>query len=504
MIGPTRACPFAAGGDRRGVLGRGPGVVTAATVALVTAGATAAADPPPAGEPSPEQPAPAPPAHTAASVAGAPRPGAETGRIDPVDQGDSTARVIGRGALFLPRKLFALVMAPARGAMWAYDRYDLENLYYRVFYNADRTIGLFPVATYTTGFGAAVGVRFEDLNVLGEQEHLAIQATTGALLGERYREEALLSVRTGNRISRWLELGLDANYTRRPADPFYGIGNGDKVRPTGTPIDPLTSDAAIETYYRYREAHAEVSADFHPHHLHHLHLIATGSLVELGFDRSTTGPPIDEIYDPMGLIGFEHGVRHAYGELEVRWDTRRSVLRWEPASVPAAGSLVDAFAGRVAGWGGSADYWRYGVELQHYFRLAKGPRLIATRLRVEGVTGARDQVAFAELPMLGGGDFLRGYPFERFRDRVAAFGSLQYQWDLSHFVDAYLFIDVGRVFPSLDDLSLHQLRAGYGIGLALHGNSGFLLEGNLATSIDGGIFASVAFNPILDARPRWR
>ena len=41
----------------------------------------------------------------------------------------------------------------------------------------------------------------------------------------------------------------------------------------------------------------------------------------------------------------------------------------------------------------------------------------------EGVTGGLDQVPFTELPMLGG-DFMRGYAFERFRDRVAAFGSL--------------------------------------------------------------------------------
>ena len=214
--------------------------------------------------------------------------------------------------------------------------------------------------------------------------------------------------------------------------------------------------------------------------------------------------PIDEIYDPMDLVGFDRDVRHAYGELDLRWDTRRRASRWEPSTVRAAGSLVDAFAGRVAGWDGSADYWRYGLELQHDLRLAKGPRFLSTRVRVEGVTGARDQVAFAELPTLGGGDFLRGYPFERFRDRVAAFGSLQYQWDLSHWVDAYLFTDVGRVFPSLDDLSLHQLRAGYGIGVEIHNDHSFLLEGDLATSIDGGIFLSVAFNPILDARTSWR
>ncbi len=131
--------------------------------------------------------------------------------------------------------------------------------------------------------------------------------------------------------------------------------------------------------------------------------------------------------------------------------------------------------------------------------------MLITRVRLEGVTGAVDQVPFTELPSLGGGNFLRGYPFERFRDRVAALASLEYQWDLSHFVDARLFTDVGRVYSSLDELSLHDLRVGFGGGLELHNDSGqFQVEVDLATSIDGGIFASASFSPVLDARPRWR
>lgn len=81
------------------------------------------------------------------------------------------------------------------------------------------------------------------------------------------------------------------------------------------------------------------------------------------------------------------------------------------------------------------------------------------------MSGTRDQVPFTELPMLGGSSFLRGYPFERFRDRAAGFGSVQYQWDVSHILDAYLFADAGRVFPSIANVTLHGLRVGYGIEL---------------------------------------
>jgi hypothetical protein len=198
------------------------------------------------------------------------------------------------------------------------------------------------------------------------------------------------------------------------------------------------------------------------------------------------------------------GVRHAYGELELRWDTRRRATVWEPRDVHSVGSLAAAFTGRVHRLDGGPDFWRYGVELQHDWRLARGPRVLAVRLRGAGVTGQRDEVPFTELPSLGGGSFLRGYSFERFRDRVAAFGSIQYQWDISHMVDAYLFTDAGRVFPSLDELTVHGMRVGYGIGLELHGQNGFLLEGTLASSIDGGVFVSVSLNPVLDQKERWR
>jgi outer membrane protein assembly factor BamA len=113
-------------------------------------------------------------------------------------------------------------------------------------------------------------------------------------------------------------------------------------------------------------------------------------------------------------------------------------------------------------------------------------------------------VAFTELPVLGGGEFLRGYTYERFRDRAAVFGSLQYEWDLSHFTAAYLFTDIGRVFDTLDDLTVRGLRVGYGIGLDIRGESGFLFSASVASSIDGGLFFSLAFNPVVDALQRWR
>jgi hypothetical protein len=469
-------------------------------------------EPPPAADtaaeastPPPAPPPPLPHEHTAAEVYSAPLPGDESGRTDVVDPGDSFLRTVGRGALFVPKLAVEAALLPVDGAIWANDRYQLEDLYYVWLFNADRTIGAYPTATYETGFGATLGARFEDRDVFGEKELVGVQATSGAATGEEYRESFLVQLRSGDRIARWFRLGVDANFDRRPADPFFGIGNGNLTTTLpAMPVDPLTNTTAVETYNRYQEKRVSMFADATL--TRELHVRGTGSLTALDFaDSAEEAPAVSTVYNTAGVVGFDSGVHHAYGELELRWDSRRRFTPWEPHDVHSAGSLVAAFAGRVDRIDGEgADFWRYGTELQHYIRLANGPRVLALRFRLEGVTGAIDQVPFTELPMLGGGTFLRGYSFERFRDRIASFGSVQYQWDLSHLVDAYLFTDVGRVYPSLDELTLDDLRVGFGGGFEVHSDHGFLVDISLASSIDGGLFTSFTFNPVPDARQRWR
>ena len=81
---------------------------------------------------------------TAADVATAPQPNTfEDGRLDE-EPGDSTARVIARGALFVPRMVFVTITKPFEGAAWLFERFQLGERYYQVFWNAERTAGVFP------------------------------------------------------------------------------------------------------------------------------------------------------------------------------------------------------------------------------------------------------------------------------------------------------------------------------------------------------------------------
>ena len=446
-------------------------------------------------EVAPPVPTPAP--LTAADVANAPGPGFESGRTDqPV--GDSFLRTLGRGALFAPKLVIDTALSPIYLTAWAEDRYHLDELYYRAFYNADRTLGVYPTGTYSSGFGLNLGAGFIAKDLAGEHESIAAQATTGAFLADSYQESLATTISSGARFG-WLELGIESSFDRRPDEPFSGIGNADLTTQPASGVDPRGTTTAISTRYRYQEARAAASASIRLTDA--MHLRASEAITDHEFAGSRDELPTDVVYSPRGLVGWS-GFANVYSELELRIDKRRRASQWEPAALHAEGWLVAAALGNSRDLG--ANLWRGTLELQQFWRIAQGPRLIALRFRTEAISGSLADVPFSELPALGGADFLRGYDYNRFRDRVAAVGSVEYVWDLAHWFAAALFVDVGRVYPSLADLSLDKMRVGYGVALEVFDDASFLCEASVASSIEGGLFLNVSFNPIYDARPRWR
>ena len=65
-----------------------------------------------------------------------------------------------------------------------------------------------------------------------------------------------------------------------------------------------------------------------------------------------------------------------------------------------------------------------------------------------------------------------------------------------------MFVDAGRVYHSVDEMTTDGLRVGYGASLQLHNNRDFVAGLTVATSIDGGVFVSLTFDPVFDYDPR--
>jgi len=437
-------------------------------MSMVATGLARADDaPPPRDEPS------------AAEVESAPVPGTESGRTDPADH-DSVLRDIGQGALFVPRVAVEVALSPVRASVWALDRFQLVDRFKRIFFDDSETYGLYPTLVLDQSYGLTVGGRFVHRNLFGEHEHLALRAGTG---GE-YRAQASAGVRSGERFGERTQLELRGEFERRPADAFYGIGN---------------TEGSMVAYHREELFRASTRVDMRA--ISALHVRAAAALTDIAYADSSDGPPIEMIYTTSSLTGWP-GTRNLYGELELRWDSRRVSTPFAGHHVIDAGSLLAVYAGPVHPLDGGVDYWRYGGEAQQFLQLGAGPRALATRLYAEGVTGATQDIAFTQLPELGGKTHLRGYPRDRFRDRFAAVGSLEYLWDLGNYPMASLFIDVGRVFPSPRDIEPTNLRVGYGFSLQLHDVRRFIASVSIASSIDGGVFFNLAFDPVFDIEPR--
>jgi hypothetical protein len=393
------------------------------------------------------------------------------------------------------------LLFPFRGALWLNEHYRVTDWYDRIFYNDAHTLALYPTAAIDTTLGVTVGARFVDLDLFGEREQLGLQVTFGSW----YRQIYSVSLGSGRRLGERFSLGLDAAYERRPHDAFYGIGNGDLHHsvpvPSAPVIDPLVSSTAIETFYRQDRWRATLLADLRA--WRELHVRAAGAMSRVRFGSPDQGAPITAFYEPGGLVGLG-GIQYGYGELELRWDSRRNATIWEPASVHSLGTLASVFAGRSYRLDGGAGYSRYGLDAAQFVRLTEGPRVLIAHLHGEGVTGRLDQVPFTELPALGGPIYLRGYALDQFRDRIAAFVSLAYEWDLAQWLSARLFTDAGRVYPALDELSLRGLRVGFGLAVEAHSVDSFVLEASVGSSIDGGLFLNLSFNPVYDIQERVR
>ncbi|HEY5945803.1 MAG TPA: hypothetical protein VIV40_09940 [Kofleriaceae bacterium] len=416
---------------------------------------------------------------TASDVAQEPLPGAESGRLDEPEH-DSTLRNIGQGALVVPRVAVEITMAPVRASVWALDRYQLVDRWKQLFFDDSYTYGLYPTAVLDSSYGLTIGARFVHRNLFGEREHLALRGGAG---GE-YRGQISGDLRTGQRFGERTQLGIKGEVERRPDDAYYGIGN---------------STDGTAAHHRQELMRATTRVDLRL--VDSLHALVAGALTDLSYGESSDAPSMGTLFDPTMLTGWT-GVRNVYGELELRWDRRGYSTSYDPHGTFDTGFLLAAYTGRVHQLEAGNDYWRYGGEVQQFFGLGAGPRAISTRLHVEGVSGALEDVAFTELPQLGGKVLLRGYPRDRFRDRLAAVTSLEYTWDLGRYPMASVFVDAGRVFGGVGDIEPTKLRVGYGVSLQLHESRHFLASVSLASSIDGGVFLDLAFDPVFDIEPR--
>ena len=432
----------------------------------------------------------APPPDQASGVAR--RPGESTG---------NRLRVIPRALLFVPRLALEVVNAPVRGAFWVYDRYELNARARDIFFNDAGTVGLYPVADVTSGFGFTGGARFIHRDLFGEGERLSMRASFGGL----YQQQYIASVHTGDRLGSRLRLEAEGEYEIDPRERFFGIGNGDETE-IAAPVDPYEAELAADT--RFRQNVGRVFGRAHVLLFGPVSTRLTSGFLWKRFARSSPGDisegtDIAEHFMTSELPGWDQGASYGYHELELRYDSRRPHDPFESSSLPSTGWLLAGYGGIARGFDRApVDYVRYGGDVQRYVRLGESPRVLVLRALAEQVSGDMEHIPFSDLPRLGGPILLRGYERDRFRDRAMALTSAEYQFDVLANLAGYVFVDAGRVYPSLADVSVEGVRVGYGGGVQFHTQRSFVARANVASSVDGGIFFNLTFDPVHEPRSR--
>ena len=409
---------------------------------------------------------------------------------------------IPRALLFLPRMAVWVVAQPIRGVAYAYERYDVPNKATDIAFNDPRTFGVYPTAAYETGFGFTAGGRLIWRDIVGANERMKLRVDFGG----RFRQAYGINLRSGDRFGDRLTLEIDSSYERRPQERFYGIGNGGKLdQPPPMQIDPSVDDTSYSTRFRESLIRNVLTADARI--LDSLHARTSGALMLREFSGSDEADSITMHYDTSKLTGFQDGVQNLYVEEELVFDTRRPA-KYQSRALDATGWLASAHVGITRGINGDpSKFWTYGGEVQRYFDLYDGSRVLVLRGLVEAVAGTNGRsdgrISFIDLPRLGGADHLRGYPNGRFRDRTVALGSAEYTWALGNFLAAFTFVDVGRPFSALDNVETDDgLRVGFGGGIQVHTSESYLTRLQIAGSRDGDFFLELALSPAFGRRER--
>lgn len=458
-------------------------------IAQEEARSPAAATPAQRDSAAPATPPPAaatePAALTARKVANAPRPDEARGLTQ--DDRSSARHLlwVPRAVLFLPRWGLWLAASPVRGGLYVFQRYGLDERLRRLF-SGSGFISIFPSLAREAGHGLTYGVG----------GGISRYVRGNFLFGGEVRQIYELRLQTDRLLGDDLEVELGAQLQFLRESLFFGIGNRDiESAAMNTGIDAQADPTAVETRFDQENLRVELAADWRP-----LRHIATRTATAY-FDKnlsSVDSASLDDVaavYDPATLVGFDDGVRYLYGELRAVYDDRITTNPFSSLAQPSRGWKLEGFAGVAEGLEEDPSrYLRYGLDLQRYFDLYLGDRILLLRAYVEGVTAGIDDIPFTELPRLGGSRLMRGYPRNRFRDRTVTAFSVEYKYPVSRTFAAFAFLDGGGAWRVLSDFDAGELHPGYGAGVQLHSANLFLTRFVVAGGDDGLTFY-LSFSP---------
>jgi outer membrane protein assembly factor BamA len=161
-----------------------------------------------------------------------------------------------------------------------------------------------------------------------------------------------------------------------------------------------------------------------------------------------------------------------YLTIRSRYDSRDSQIH------PRVGMRINANVDfSFKSMGSEASYQRYRIETSSYHRFLLPDLIIALRLWFQHVN---ENPPYFQQSALGGSWTLRGYKVERFIDKTMLLSSAETRFPIFNRLGGVLFVDFGRTYNSIENISLASLKANWGVGLR------YYLR-NFVTRFDTGI-----------------
>ncbi len=373
------------------------------------------------------------------------------------------SRRFGKGVTRLLGKTLAwaaqTLVLPVRGVAYLQGRWKVFTRIRDVFQNDAGTLGVYPLGAYSTAFGATLGARAYYKDFGGHAERITVSAARGGAVVKALEATVELPRVLG---TRWY-VASGVRWEENINQYFAGIGNGTTTM--GTELD--ARDAQVASRFAQERFLAAARTG--------VNLDRPGRRLRAGttaiFNDRTFGPApgslesTNTIYDTSTVPGFDTGFRIVETTLDVDLDTRDTL---GPTS---AGGVARAFVGGASVLGRDIRYAHYGIELAYFFTPFWKDRVFVGRVVHEGAREIDGDLPFTELPRLGGARRLRGYPGDRFRDRLATIGTLEYHYPIHANFTGHLFGEVGKVAQTYDELvttGLADWHLAYGGGLIVH------------------------------------
>ena len=359
------------------------------------------------------------------------------------------------------KKSFGEKVADLPGEILKFPVHVLESFTYAITTNppvskifslinlGDKTRSIIPVIGYSSRSGLKLGFGRQFINQENSESSLKFKWYYSTNDYQSYK----LQWHNPNLFSPKFGLNLYYRYIIKTRQNFYGVGN--------------LSLREHEVNYTMENSELKATIPLNLEEKTTVRFFSKYLITNLydGRDPSLEGN-LQVLYNDSALgleSGQLNGIRHVDFGFSLEYDSRNSV------SQPSSGIHLLAHYEQLIGVDNSKgrDFSSYTIDIKMYLNLWN-KRIIALRgfvKRLETSASNQQPVPIFLASSLGGENSLRGYSGGRFIDNDLAFFSIEYRYPVYQSIDAFLFLDEGRVFKDITNESIfNNFTSSYGFG----------------------------------------